>query len=142
GGWLMSMVEDATGQAGRRMGADETEWAGATVLRAWIAAYGIPRALYTEWKNVYLRAPTTNERARGERPLTQFGRMCSKLGIEVIGAASPQAKGRVERSHGTHQDRLIKHLRLGGIRDVAAANAYVATHYLQAHNRRFDRAAA
>ena len=139
---VMTMIDDATGQTLLRFGAEETTWAAATVLRAWIAAYGIPRALYTDWKNVYLRAPTTNERARGERPLTQFGRMCSKLGIEVIGAASPQAKGRVERSHGTHQDRLIKHLRLGGIRDVAAANAYVATHYLPAHNRRFARAPA
>lgn len=133
----LTMVDDATGRTLLRFGAEETTWAAARVLRAWIAAYGIPRALYTDWKTVYLRPPTTNERARGEKPLTQFGRMCTKLGIEVIGAASPQAKGRVERGHGTHQDRLIKKLRLAGIRDVAAANAYVAVHYLPGHNRRF-----
>lgn len=97
----------------------------------------MPRALYTDWKTVYLRAPTTNELARGEAPLTQFGRMCQKLGITLIGAASPQAKGRVERGHGTHQDRLIKKLRLRGISDCAAANAYVAETYLPAHNARF-----
>jgi transposase len=134
---VMAMIDDATGRTLLRFGAEETTWAAATVLRAWIAAYGIPRALYTDWKNVYLRAPTTNERVKGESPLTQFGRMCTKLGIQVIGASSPQAKGRVERGHGTHQDRLIKKLRLAGIRDVAAANAYVETHYLPAHNRRF-----
>lgn len=134
---VMTMIDDATGRTLLRFGAEETTWAAANVLRAWMAAYGIPRALYTDWKNVYLRAPTTNERARGERPLTQFGRMCTKLGIQLIGAASPQAKGRVERGHGTHQDRLIKKLRLGGISDVAAANAYVDTHYLPAHHRRF-----
>src|SRR5437763_879108 len=76
---VMTMIDDATGRTLLRFGAEETTWAAASVLRAWVAAYGIPRALYTDWKNVYLRAPTTNERARGERPLTQFGRMCSKL---------------------------------------------------------------
>lgn len=138
----MTMVDDATGRTLLRFGAEETIWAAAGVLQAWIAAHGVPRALYTDWKNVYLRAPTTNERARGETPLTQFGRMCTKLGIELIGAASPQAKGRVERGHGTHQDRLIKKLRLKGIADVAAANAFVADEYLAAHNARFTVAPA
>ena len=97
----------------------------------------MPRALYADWKNVYQRAPTTNELARGEAPVTQFGRMCQKLGITLIGASSPQAKGRVERGHGTHQDRLIKKLRLRGIADGAAANAFVEHEYLAAHNARF-----
>lgn len=134
---VMTMVDDATGQTLLQFGAEETTWAAAGVLQAWIAAYGVPRALYTDWKNVYLRAPTTNELARGEAPVTQFGRMCQKLGITVIGAASPQAKGRVERGHGTHQDRLIKKLRLRGIADREAANAYVTQEYLPAHNARF-----
>jgi hypothetical protein len=133
----MTMVDDATGRTLLRFGPEETIWAAAAVLRAWITAYGIPRALYTDWKNVYLRAPTTSEQARGEVPRTQFGRMCEKLGITVIGASSPQAKGRVERGHGTHQDRLIKKLRLRGIADAAAANAYVELEYLPAHNARF-----
>ena len=136
-GCVMSMVDDATGRTLLRFGAEETTWAAAGVLQAWIVAYGIPRALYTDWKTVYLRAPTTNELARGQAPLTQFGRMCQKLGITLIGASSPQAKGRVERGHGTHQDRLIKKLRLRGIADSAAANVYVAQEYLPAHNGRF-----
>jgi len=133
----MTMVDDATGRTQLRFGAEETIWAAAGILQRWIARYGVPRALYTDWKNLYLRAPTTNERARGDVPLTQFGRMCTKLGILLIGAASPQAKGRVERGHGTHQDRLIKKLRLKGIHDIAAANAYVEAEYLAAHNTRF-----
>lgn len=139
---VMTMVDDATGRTLLRFGAEETTWAAATILQAWIAAYGVPRALYTDWKNVYLRAPTNNERARGAAPLTQFGRMCTKLGITLIGAASPQAKGRVERGHGTHQDRLIKQLRLRAIATVEAANAYVDGEYLPAHNRQFGIAPA
>ena len=138
----MTMVDDATSCTLLRFGEEETTWAAAELLQAWIAQYGVPMALYTDWKNVYQRAPTTNELARGEAPLTQFGRMCRKLGIALIGAASPQAKGRVERGHGTHQDRLIKKLRLKGISDCAAANAYVDADYLLGHNTRFAIAAA
>ena len=139
---VMTMVDDATGRTVLRFGAEETTWAAATILQAWIAAYGVPRALYTDWKNVYLRAPTNNERASGAAPVTEFGRMCTKLGIALIGAASPQAKGRVERGHGTHQDRLIKKLRLEGVATVDAANAYVDRTYLAAHNARFSVAPA
>lgn len=134
---VMTMIDDATGRTLLRFGQEETIWAAANLLVAWIAAYGVPRAIYADWKNVYQRAPTLNERARGETPVTHFGRMCAKLGITLIGAATPQAKGRVERGHGTHQDRLIKKLRLRGISDIAAANAYVAAEYLPAHNARF-----
>lgn len=133
----MTMVDDATSRTLLRFSEEETTWAAADLLQAWIAKYGVPSAIYADWKNVYQRAPTTNERARGEVPLTQFGRMCAKLGITLIGAASPQAKGRVERAHGTHQDRLIKKLRAKGISDVASANAYLEADYLAAHNARF-----
>jgi len=63
--------------------------------------------------------------------------MCRKLGIRMIAASSPQAKGRVERHHGTHQDRLIKKMRLKGIADYEAANRYLEEEYLPAHNARF-----
>src|SRR6202165_4114435 len=68
--------------------------------------------------------------------------MCAKLGIEVIAASSPQAKGRVERQHGTHQDRLVKKLRRKEIASHEAANVYLENEYLVEHNRRFARAAA
>ena len=139
---LLTMVDDATGQSLGRFGAQETIWAAAGVLRAWIEQHGIPRALYTDWKNVYVRKPNQEERATGAEPLTQFGRMCAKLGIAIIPASSPQAKGRIERHHGTHQDRLVKKLRRHSIGEMTAANAFLETEYWPEHNRRFARAPA
>ncbi len=67
-GCLMNMVDDATGDTNCRMGEQETIWAAAGVLRSWIEKHGIPRALYTDWKNVYKREPTERERLQGRRP--------------------------------------------------------------------------
>ena len=138
----MNLVDDATGRTLARLGNEETIWAAADVLRRWIEAYGVPLALYTDWKNVYVRAPTAEEQVTGVVPLTQFGRMCASLRIRIIAASSPQAKGRVERNHGTHQDRLVKKLRRLGIADATAANAFLETTYLPEHNARFARAPA
>jgi hypothetical protein len=68
--------------------------------------------------------------------------MCATLGIQIIAASSPQAKGRVERNHGTHQDRLVKKLRRLGIAEATAANAFLEATYLPDHNARFAQAAA
>jgi transposase len=141
-GCLMDMVDDATSETQARLGKEETIWAAAGVLRAWIEKYGVPRALYTDWKNVYKRKATPAEQLRGEVPATQFGRMCQRLGIRIIAASSPQAKGRVERIHGVHQDRLIKKRRRKKIDRYAAANQYLEKEYLPEHNRRFARPAA
>ena len=139
---LLTMVDDATGRSLGRFGAHETIWAAVGVLRTWIARYGMPRALYTDWKNVYVRRPNQEERDTGAEPLTQFGRMCATLGIKIIPASSPQAKGRIERHHGTHQDRLVKKLRRKGIADVTRANAFLEADYWADHNRRFAQAPA
>src|SRR6266851_2564384 len=141
-GCLMDLVDDATNTTLARLGEEETIWAAAGALRAWIERYGVPLALYVDWKNLYKRGGTAQERLRGEEPITQFGRMCAKLGMEVIAASSPQAKGRVERVHGTHQDRLVKKLRRQQIGSQAEANAYLEAEYLPEHNRRFARQAA
>jgi transposase len=141
-GCLMDLVDDATNTTLARLGQEETIWAAAGALRAWIERYGVPQALYVDWKNLYKRCATGPERLRGEEPITQFGRMCQKLGIELIAASSPQAKGRVERMHGTHQDRLVKKLRRKKIARLAEANAYLQGEYLPEHNLRFARAAA
>src|SRR5438128_8759601 len=141
-GCLMHMVDDATTKAVGWFSEEETIWAAAGVLRRWIEAYGVPLALYTDWKNVYVRVPNAEEQATGAVPRTQFGRMCAALGIQIIAASSPQAKGRVERNHGTHQDRLVKKLRRLGIADATAANAFLATMYLPEHNARFAQAPA
>lgn len=139
---LITMVDDATSQSTGRFSGEETIWAAAAVLRAWIEQHGVPLALYTDWKNVYVRAATEAEQAAGQVPVTQFGRMCAALQIQIIPANSPQAKGRVERNHGTHQDRLIKKMRRVQIADDTAANHYLTTAYWTAHNDRFAQAAA
>lgn len=136
------MVDDATSRSDGRFSAEETIWAAAAVLRRWVEQHGVPLALYTDWKNVYVRPATEAERAAGLVPLTQFGRMCAALQLQIIPASSPQAKGRVERNHGTHQDRLVKKLRRVAIADDGAANAFLETTYWPQHNARFPQAPA
>jgi len=121
---LMDMVDDATGKTLALLSEKETTAAAMKVLWAWVKRYGIPRAIYVDWKNVYVtqREPTVEEQLAGALPVTQFGRACQKLGIEIITASSPQAKGRVERKHGVYQDRWVKELRLAGIKDIEEAN--------------------
>src|SRR3974377_293285 len=105
-GCLIDMIDDATNTTWAQLGEEETIWAAADALRAWIERYGVPLALYVDWKNLYKRRATPGERLRGEEPITQFGRMCAKLGIEIIPANSTQPKGRVERVHGQHKTSL------------------------------------
>ncbi|MFQ5741833.1 MAG: ISNCY family transposase [Acidobacteriota bacterium] len=136
-GCLMNFVDDATGRGLCRFSDEETTWAAADLLQAWVRQYGVPQALYCDWKSVYKRRPTSREALAGIEPETQFGSMCRKLGIRIIAASSPQAKGRVERHHGTHQDRLVKKMRLAGIGDYEAANRYLDEQYLAEHNAKF-----
>ncbi len=121
---LMDMVDDATGRTLALLSDGETIEAAMKVLWAWVERYGIPKSIYVDWKNIYVtkREPTVEEQLADELPLTQFGKVCKKLGIEIITASSPQAKGRVERKHGVYQDRWVKELRLAGIKDMERAN--------------------
>jgi hypothetical protein len=80
-GCLMNMVDDASGDTLAQMGSEETIWAAAGVLRAWVKKYGVPVALYTDWKNVYVREASTKEQLQGVVPVTQFGQMCQRLGL-------------------------------------------------------------
>ena len=134
---LLTMIDDATGETLGQFTGEETTWGAAEVLQAWIAKYGVPHALYVDAKSVFVRPATSHELAAGLAPVTQFGRMCAKLGIGLIIAKTPEAKGRVERVHGTNQDRLVKKLRRAGIATYAAANQYLDTTYWAAHNARF-----
>jgi hypothetical protein len=138
-GCLRNMVDDASGDTLARMGGEETIWAGAGGLRAWIKKYGIPVALYTDWKNVYVREASSKEQLQGVVAVTQFGQMCQRLGVRILAANSPQAKGRVERNHGTHQDRRVKKMRLKKIKTHAEANLFLEKENLPEHNRRFRR---
>lgn len=140
-GCLIHMVDDATSTSLATFTLEETTWGVADTLRIWVEKYGIPRALYVDWKTVYLVQPTERQKQEGIVPISQVGRMCAKLGIEMIGANSPQAKGRVERGHGTHQDRLIKKMRLKKIATYEKANAFLSGSYLEQHNSKYAVAA-
>ena len=142
-GCMMNFVDDATGVALCRFSSEETTWAAADLLEAWVRQFGVPKALYCDWKNVYLRQPTSREAIEGIEPETQFGRMCAKLGIAIIAASSPQAKGRVERHHGTHQDRLIdatrRHCRLRGGEPISTSSICQSTTPSSPLSRRRER---
>src|SRR5258708_35010082 len=116
-------------------------WGGVGVRGGGIKRWGLPLGLKVDGKKVYVREPTAQEGMRGQPPLTQFGRMCAELGIGMITAHSPQAKGRVERAHGTHQDRLVKQLRLKNITTHEAANRVIEQKYLAEHKPRVGEAA-
>ncbi len=136
---LMNMVDDATGRTLGWMSVQETTEAAMLLLRCWIERHGVPLALYTDRKTVYItdREPTLEEQLAGEEPLTAFGKACQKLGIRIIPAHSPQAKGRVERSNGVYQDRFVKELALCGITTIDEANELFATGFSDRLNERF-----
>jgi hypothetical protein len=136
---LMNLVDDATGITLAIMSEEETTEAAMRILWVWIELYGIPVALYCDLKNVYLcdREPTLEEQLEGRLPRTAFGFACEKLGIRIISAHSPQAKGRVERKHGVYQDRFAKELRLRGASTIAEANLILRGGFTDKLNKKF-----
>ena len=141
---LITMIDDARKIRLSQFFDEETMFGTMIVLKMWIELYGIPSALYCDKKNAFVltREPTDAEILAGNlKPKSHFGRACDKLGIEVIAANSPQAKGRVERNHGVDQDRLVKTLRLEGISTIGQANKYLLETYLPKMNEKFSRPA-
>ena len=98
--------------------------------------HGLPMSLYTDRGSHYFLTPEKGGEIDRGHP-TQVGRALAQLGVEHIGAYSPQARGRSERMFATLQDRLPKELKLAGITTVEAANAFLREVYLPAHNARF-----
>jgi hypothetical protein len=142
---LFVMIDDATGRLLCRFYESEDTASAFDLFGRYGRKYGLPRALYVDKDSIYrVNDPMAREfgRQRGRLPLTQFGRAMKQLGVEVIFANSPQAKGRVERVNGTLQDRLVKALRLAGISSLGAANEFLEGQFLRDHNRRFAVAAA
>lgn len=138
---LMVMIDDATGIRMSLLCREETTDAAMRLLWMWIVRYGVPKALYTDKKNVFVPSEKDLEKGRleGREVLTQFGRACKNLSIEIIRAHSPQAKGRVERSNGVYQDRLVKEMRLKQISTIAAGNELLRGGFDEDLNRRFAR---
>jgi hypothetical protein len=141
---LMVMVDDATNRMRARFFEEETTRASYDVVESWVRQHGLMGSVYVDRDSIYRCEgnPSIAEQLEGKKPQTQFGRAMEQLGVELILAHSPQAKGRVERMNGVLQDRLVKELRLGGINDLESANRFLDGKYLAAFHRRFGRAAA
>jgi len=138
---LMGYVDDATGRAYARFYPSEDRDAAFDSFKRYCRLYGIPRSVYLDKHTIYKSwaKPTLEDQLANRWPQTQFERALSELGVEVIHAHSPQAKGRVERLFRTFQDRLIKEMRLARISTLEEANRFLKG-FLARYNRRFSRA--
>jgi transposase/uncharacterized protein (UPF0248 family) len=135
---LIQMVDDATSRVfARFFGADTTE-ANMQMLMAYLKRYGRPVAIYADRASHFrtTRATTLQEQLDDREPETQIGRALRELAIQSITAHSAQAKGRVERSFDTAQDRLIKKMRLANVCTIQQANAFLEE-YLREHNAKY-----
>ena len=135
---LVAMIDDATGRVLARFYGGETVEAHFDLLGRWLARHGRPVSLYTDHDSIF-ESESKGEKTRGA---TQFSRALHELGIELILASSPQAKGRVERLFRTLQDRWVKLLRVAGVATRAAANDLLERELLPAFHRRFVRQAS
>jgi len=127
---LMVMIDDATNQTYARFYPAETTEAAFEIMGRWVKRHGLPRSVYVDRHSIY------RDEDRPQKP-TQFGRAMKELGVELLCANSPQAKGRVERRNAVFQDRLVKEMRLRGISDMAQANALLEHSFLAELNDRF-----
>jgi hypothetical protein len=135
--YLISMIDDATSRVHARFVMHDSTQENMRLLWSYLERYGRPLSFYTDKASLFQTAPKIardqKELPRDEReplPPTQIGRALRELDIVWIAAHSPQAKGRVERSFQTAQDRLVKGLRVAGARTLEQANAYLETKFL------------
>jgi transposase-like protein len=138
---LLASIDDATSRIFLRFTEHEDTKNLMQFSRTYLKKFGRPRSFYVDKDSIYVtnRQPNLEEELQGRKyALTQFTRaMEVDLGVKVINANSPQAKGRVERLFETLQDRLVKELRLAGISTIPAANHFLDNIYLPKHNGKF-----
>jgi transposase len=141
---LMVMVDDATNRMRARLFEEETTRASYDVLEGWVRQHGLPGSLYVDRDSIYRceGVASVADQLAGKERQTQFGRAMAQLGVELILAHSPQAKGRVERMNGVLQDRLVKALRLAKSNDLESANRFLDETFLREFHRRFGLVAA
>ena len=129
--YLIKMIDDATSRLFARFVRSDSTAENMAVLEAYLKRFGRPLEFYTDKASHFVTTPKKNHPVRDEPlPPTQIGRALKELGIGWIAAHSPQAKGRVERSFQTAQDRLVKGLRVAGARTLEQANGYLEAEYL------------
>jgi transposase len=136
---LMAYIDDATNRVSGRFYTYEGTIPAMDSLAHYITLYGLPQSLYADRHDTY-KSPKTltleEELAGKQESQSQFQRSVEELGIHLIHARSPQAKGRIERLFNTLQDRLVKEMRLAGISTLEQANAFLETYWEQ-YNTRF-----
>lgn len=136
--YLVSMIDDATSRAFARFVRHDSSAENMAVLEQYLGRYGRPLEFYTDKASIFHTTPKKNHPVPEEPlPPTQIGRALAELGIGWIAAHSPQAKGRIERSFDTAQDRLVKGMRVAGVKSLEQANAYLESEYLPEWNARF-----
>ncbi len=135
---LMGYIDDATGRGFGRFYEYEGTVPAMESFGRYIRRYGIPLKVYLDKHTTYQSngQPTLEEELAGIEPLSEFERALKELGVEVIHAHSPQAKGRIERFFGTLQDRLVKEMRLRGIKSLEEANLFLEGYWPE-FNRKF-----
>lgn len=136
--YLIKMIDDATSRLFARFVRSDSTAENMAVLEAYLLRFGWPLEFYTDKASIFVTTPKKNHPVRDEPlPPTQIGRALTELGMGWIAAHSPQAKGRVERSFETAQDRLVKGLRVAGVTTLEEANAYLEEEYLPEWEARF-----
>lgn len=141
--YLIKMIDDATSRLFARFVRSDSTADNMAVLEAYLLRFGRPLEFYTDKASHFVTTPKKNHPVREEPlPPTQIGRGLQELGIGWIAAHSPQAKGRVERSFQTAQDRLVKGLRVAGARTLEEANRYLELEYLSEWESKFTVIAA
>jgi len=140
GPWLTLVggKDDATGYVWAHFEEAETTWAYLDLMREVISTHGVPLSLYADRHSIFhtTREPTLIEQLKDVVPLTQFGRAMEELGISVMKAWTPQAKGRIERQWGVFQDRLVVELRLARANTLEQAREVLKS-FLKEYNQRF-----
>src|SRR5450631_2552172 len=139
--YLVRWIDDATSRSGGRFVLHDGTRENMGVLWQYVGCNGRMVDLYTDRAGIFTVAPRANESAQQRQEadrLTQFGRGLRELGIGWIPAYSPQAKGRVERSFRTDQDRLVKHLRLAKVKTLPDANKFLEAEYWPEWNERSE----
>ena len=130
---LLNMVDDATSKTLAMLDSGETTRIVFLALWRWIKLYGIPLGLYVDLKTVYVSPKITG--------FSHLQVACKKLGIRIIKARSPQAKGRVERNHAVYQDRFVKDLRLQNVKTIEGGNAILEGGFIDHLNQKFEKPA-